>query len=58
MQRRLIGCFVLLGLLLGLSMPAAANTKAGTAVFFNETGHTLAYNFRLFWDSKDWSSDV
>ncbi len=52
MRRRLIGCLILIGLLLGLTMPAAADTKAGTAVFFNETGHTLAYNFRLFWDSK------
>ncbi|GIV95608.1 MAG: sortase [Herpetosiphonaceae bacterium] len=29
--------------------PAAADTAAGIPVFFPETGHTLAYNFRYFW---------
>jgi LPXTG-site transpeptidase (sortase) family protein len=52
MKRRFVACLVLIGLMLGLTLPTSANTQAGTAVFFKETGHTLAYNFRLFWDSK------
>jgi LPXTG-site transpeptidase (sortase) family protein len=30
---------------------ARANTRAGNAVFFPETGHTLAYSFRAFFDT-------
>ncbi len=39
-------------LLLTLGLPtggAAADTGAGTPIWFKETGHTLAYNFRPFW---------
>jgi LPXTG-site transpeptidase (sortase) family protein len=32
--------------------PAAANTQAGTPVLFRETGHTLAYAFREFYDRQ------
>ena len=50
MRRRLIMLLlVVCGLTLG-ALPATANTKAGTPVLFKETGHTLAYNFRVFWD--------
>ncbi len=34
------------------SMPAHADTPAGTPMFFPETGHTLAYNFRKFYDQQ------
>ncbi len=47
--------FVIIGLLLlGLFMPAipaAADRAAGTPHVFAETGHTLAYSFRMFWDA-------
>lgn len=32
--------------------PAAANTQAGQPVFFSETGHTLGYSFREFFDRQ------
>ncbi|NTV64515.1 MAG: sortase [Oscillochloris sp.] len=32
--------------------PALANTAAGTPVFFRETGHTLAYSFREFYERQ------
>lgn len=42
-----------LGSLLWLPpVPAHANTRAGNPVFFPETGHTLAYNFREFYDRQ------
>ena len=31
---------------------AGAETVAGTPILFKETGHTLAYTFRLFWDQQ------
>ncbi len=43
---------IVLLLLLALGLPvggAAAETGAGTPLWFKETGHTLAYTFRLFW---------
>jgi LPXTG-site transpeptidase (sortase) family protein len=35
-----------------LPAPALANTSAGTPVFFRETGHTLAYGFREFYNRQ------
>jgi LPXTG-site transpeptidase (sortase) family protein len=32
--------------------PAAANTQAGIPVRFSETGHTLGYSFRQFYDQR------
>lgn len=32
--------------------PVAANTSAGTPLFFRETGHTLAYSFREFYERQ------
>jgi LPXTG-site transpeptidase (sortase) family protein len=32
--------------------PASANTRAGAPVLFRETGHTLAYGFREFYDRR------
>lgn len=32
--------------------PVAANTQAGTPVYFRETGHTLGYAFREFYDRQ------
>jgi LPXTG-site transpeptidase (sortase) family protein len=32
--------------------PAQANTAAGQPIYFAETGHTLAYNFRQFYDRQ------
>jgi LPXTG-site transpeptidase (sortase) family protein len=49
MGRRMSVLGLLIALLVG-AMPVAANTKAGTPVLFKETGHTLAYGFRQFWD--------
>lgn len=47
---------VLLGLLfLGLfisAKPAAADSVAGAPRLFAETGHTLAYSFRIFWEAN------
>lgn len=34
------------------SPPVYADTLAGTPVLFRETGHTLAYNFRKFYDQQ------
>lgn len=47
-------CLVALVVLLGLTstLPAAANTRAGMPVFFPETGHTLGYTFREFYDRQ------
>ncbi|OAN47397.1 sortase [Chloroflexus islandicus] len=51
MRRLLILC--LIALLIGLGpLPVAANTAAGTPVLFRETGHTLAYAFREFYDRQ------
>jgi LPXTG-site transpeptidase (sortase) family protein len=51
LSRSLLG---VLALLLGLSIlppaPAQAETRAGIPLYFAETGHTLAYNFRQFYD--------
>lgn len=52
MRQRWFGLLILLALMTGATLPVAANTKAGTPVWFKETRHTLAYNFRLFWDQN------
>ncbi len=46
------GCVLLLLLVIVTLWPASAeaNTQAGKPVFFRETGHTLAYSFREFFD--------
>jgi LPXTG-site transpeptidase (sortase) family protein len=49
-MRRLLLFIVLLTLLLPAA--AGANTRAGEPVYFPETGHTLAYSFRAFWDGN------
>jgi LPXTG-site transpeptidase (sortase) family protein len=41
---------ILCPLVAGGVLPAHADTANGTPLYFRETGHTLAYNFRLFWD--------
>lgn len=45
---------MLLSVCLLQSLPAAvyANTKAGVPALFSETGHTLAYGFREFYDRQ------
>lgn len=52
-------CMLILLALLALFAPsgpggtpqgAAADTKAGLPVLYRETGHTLAYSFRQFWE--------
>jgi LPXTG-site transpeptidase (sortase) family protein len=55
MQKRLLRpqATILLLLLLVLIGPAdytAADTASGRPLVFHETGHTLAYSFRAFWD--------
>ncbi|HEY1016676.1 MAG TPA: sortase, partial [Herpetosiphonaceae bacterium] len=54
-------CMMVLLALLALFAPsgpagdargAAANTKAGAPLLYKETGHTLAYGFRQFWESN------
>ncbi len=45
---------LLVALLIMMLVPgtsARANTRAGNAVFFSQTGHTLAYSFRAFFDA-------
>ena len=42
---------LLIALYLPAVPPAEANTPAGTPIFFRETGHTLAYNFREFYET-------
>lgn len=45
---------LLIALLFAMLAPgtaARANTRAGSAVFFPQTGHTLAYSFRAFFDA-------
>ncbi len=49
LHRRLLPLIALVALLLPIA-PAEANTRAGTPVFFPETGHTLGYAFRAFFD--------
>ena len=45
--------FLVLALLVLLPIvPAGANTAAGTPHWFPETGHTLAYSFRQFYDAN------
>lgn len=46
----LLLALVILGAVAQLPAPALANTGAGTPVLFRETGHTLAYGFREFYD--------
>lgn len=43
-------CVLLAGI--SLPLPANADTQAGLPVQFAETGHTLAYNFRQFYESR------
>lgn len=53
-MRRLPLVTLLLILIAPFLAPAAvtANTRAGTPVFFRETGHTLGYSFRDFYDRQ------
>lgn len=53
-MRRFILILIMLFLISGMlpTAPALANTAAGTPVFFPETGHTLAYSFREFYDRQ------
>lgn len=48
---RTIGVLLLTALILAPGS-ALANTRAGTPVLFRETGHTLAYAFREFYDRQ------
>ncbi|HMQ30523.1 MAG TPA: sortase [Chloroflexaceae bacterium] len=48
----LLGILLILGATLLAPAPAAANTRAGTPVYFRETGHTLAYGFREFYERQ------
>ncbi len=50
MLRRLRTCLLIVGLLLITISAGSAETAAGQPRYFAETGHTLAYNFRLFWE--------
>lgn len=53
MQRLLL--LILLLILGATALPpaqVAANTQAGTPMLFGETGHTLAYAFREFYDRQ------
>src|SRR5690606_6760859 len=52
--RRLLTLLALLTIagLTAPAAPAAANTRAGTPVRFRETGPTLAYAFREFYDRQ------
>ncbi len=52
MYGRTLAIILLCLTLFAPSRPAAADTVAGKPLWFGETGHTLAYNFRLFWDRK------
>src|SRR6476659_7902242 len=49
--RFLAGCILLLTLLLNTGQVQAASVS-GTPLLFPETGHTLAYNFRDFWEQN------
>ncbi len=52
---RILAAFALLLVLLVTfvpSRPAHADTLAGTPVYFTETGHSLGYNFRMFFDRQ------
>lgn len=51
-MRRLLLPFVLMILLITPMPLAMANTAAGKPVLFAETGHTLAYSFRAFYDQQ------
>lgn len=53
-MRRLTRCIMLLILLAPFLGPgsAMANTRAGTPIYFRETGHTLGYAFREFYDRQ------
>lgn len=53
-MRRLTLLAALLVLAAALAAPgsAAANTAAGTPVYFRETGHSLGYGFREFYDRQ------
>ncbi len=53
-MRRLLLLVMLLvvGALALAPTAAVANTRAGTPVLFRETGHTLAYSFREFYDDQ------
>ncbi len=52
MRHRLILILLCCLLLASASLPASADTAAGMPVQFSETGHTLAYNFRQFFESR------
>ncbi|NTU82299.1 MAG: sortase [Chloroflexales bacterium] len=52
MRRLLRAALLILGLIALAPVPASANTRAGTPVYFRETGHTLAYSFREFYDAQ------
>lgn len=50
-MRRLLIVFVLMATMLGIApQTTQAETQAGKPLWFKETRHTLAYNFRLFWE--------
>ena len=53
-MRRLLTLLALLCTigLIAPAAPASANTRAGTPVLFPETGHTLGYAFREFYDRQ------
>lgn len=50
-QRPVLPLLLLLVAILLPAAPTSANTVAGSPAFFRETGHTLAYGFRAFYDS-------
>jgi LPXTG-site transpeptidase (sortase) family protein len=43
-------CIIVVGVAVVPPPPAQADTLAGEPILFPETGHTLAYSFRLFYD--------
>ncbi len=49
-RRFLLALLIALLLLPYTTIPAHADTIGGAPILFQETGHTLAYNFRIFFD--------
>lgn len=48
----LVSAFVVISILLGSVAPVEAVSRAGDPVYFPETGHTLAFSFRAFYDRQ------
>ncbi|MDQ5853634.1 MAG: sortase, partial [Chloroflexota bacterium] len=50
MYGRILFAILLLLALVAPSRPASAAPPVGEPLWFRETGHTLAYSFRAFWE--------